>query len=379
MKRLLLIAALAAATRAQGQAARDTTHAGDSTGTRAAAAAGFTFSGYAEASYQYSTHPSGSMIAGHGYDRFQDQFSLDALDLVADRPADPRTWSAGVHAELLFGQDAAVVQSRGLALGAEGDVPQLYVTLNVPTPNGNGVQVQFGKFATLLGLEVIEDVANPVWSGGSQFIFLEDFTSTGAQVSYRFGPHADAQLRVSNGWDAVEARNAGKTVLGRLGLSPDSTATLSLFAYTGAEEPHDASARRSGAEALLWKQPAPGWNAWLQADYGRETANAALPDPTRDAPWWAFGGWLAHDLTPTVGLAARGDYMADAGGARTSGAFGYPANAGQRVYSCTVTLNLRTWAGALVRPELRYDGSTIAAFGGHRTQLTAGLGVAYLF
>lgn len=380
MKRLLTIGLLALAVRAQGQTATDTTHAGPAAAaTQPAPFGGFTFSGYAEASYQYSTHPAGTTIAGHLYDRFQDQFSLDALDLVADRPYDARTWSAGVHAEVLLGQNAAVVQSRGLALGPQGDLTQLYVSLNVPTPNGNGLQFQFGKFATLLGLEVIEDVANPVWSGGNQFIFLEDFTSTGAQLSYRFGPRADAQLRVTNGWDAVEARNSGKTVLGRLGLYPDSTSSVSLFGYSGAEEPDNASALRSGSEILLWKRFAPSWNAWLQADYGREMANASLADSTRDAQWWAFGAWVAHDLTPTVGLAARADYMADANGARTSGTLGYPVNHGQRLASATLTLNLRAWPGALVRPEVRWDGSTIAAFGGHRSQVTAGLGVAYLF
>jgi len=380
MRRILAVSLLALAVRAQGQTAADTTHAGPAAAaTRPAPFGGFAFSGYAEASYQYSTHPAGTTIAGHLYDRYQNQFSLDALDLVADRPYDARTWSAGVHAEVLLGQNAAVVQSRGLALGPQGDLTQLYVSLNVPTPNGNGLQFQFGKFATLLGLEVIEDVANPVWSGGNQFIFLEDFTSTGAQVSYRFGPHADAQLRITNGWDAVEARNSGKTVLGRLGLYPDSTSSVSLFGYSGAEELDNASALRSGSEILLWKKFAPSWNAWLQADYGREMANAALPDSSRDAQWWAFGAWATRDLTSTVGLGVRADYMADPNGARTSAALGYPATPGQRVATGTLTLNVRAWPDALVRPEVRYDRSTIAAFGGSRSQLTAGLGIAYLF
>ncbi len=379
MTRLLVLALAAVALRAQAQAAPDSTHRTDSAAVHPAATAGLTFSGFAEASYQYSTHPAGQAIAGHLYDRFQNQFSLDAFDVVADRAYDPRKFDAGVHAEVLLGQDAAVVQSRGLTLGPQGDLTQLFVTLNVPTPNGNGLQLQFGKFATLLGLEVIEDVSNPVWSGGSQFIFLEDFTSTGAQLSYRFGPRADAQLRVTNGWDAVEARNNGKTVLGRLGLYPDTTSSVSLFGYTGAEEVGNTSALRSGAEALLWKKFASSWNGWLQADYGREMANPDLPDSAQDAQWWAVGGWVSHDFTPTLGVAARGDYMADMDGARTSGVLGFPVNAGQRVYSATVTLNVRAWTGALVRPEVRYDGSTIAAFGGYKGQLTAGLGIAYLF
>ncbi len=218
-----------------------------------------------------------------------------------------------------------------------------------------------------------------MWSAGNQFIFLEDFTSTGAQASYRFGPHADAQLRITNGWDAVEARNTGKTVLGRLGLYPDTTSSIALLGYTGPEELDITSALRSGVEALLWKKFTPQWNGWLQMDYGREMANPDLPDSTRDAQWWAVGAWASRDFGPTLGIAARGDYMADLDGARTSGVLGFPANTGQRVYSATVTLNVRAWPNALVRPEIRYDRSTIAAYGGFRGQLTAGLGIAYLF
>ena len=83
MKKLLTIGLLALAIRAQGQTVRDTARA-DSAPAPATILTGFTFSGYAEASYQYSTHPAGTVIAGHLYDRYQNQFSLDALDLVAD-------------------------------------------------------------------------------------------------------------------------------------------------------------------------------------------------------------------------------------------------------------------------------------------------------
>jgi Putative beta-barrel porin-2, OmpL-like. bbp2 len=378
MPRSLLLAALVVATSAHAQSA-DSTHRADSTTAPVALVAGLTVSGFAEASYQYSSHPAGQMITGHLYDRFQNQFSLDAFKVAADRTYSPTAFDAGVHAELLLGQNAAVIQSRGLSVGPEADLTQAYVVLNVPTPNGNGVQFEFGKMATLLGLEVIDDVANPVWSVGNQFILLEDFTSTGAQVSYRFSGRLDAQIRITNGWDAVEARNTGKTVLGRLGLYPDTTSSIALLGYTGAEELNDASALRSGAEALLWKKFAPGWTGWAQFDYGREMANHALPDSTRDAQWWAFGTWAAHDLSPTVGLAARADYVADPNGARTSGVLSYPVLAGQRVATGTLTLNLRTWSRALVRLEIRYDRSTVAAYAGYRAQLTGGLGVAYIF
>ena len=77
----------------------------------------------------------------------------------------PARRSAGFHGEILFGQNAAVIKSGGFLIGAEeADIPHLYVTLNLPTASGNGVQLKVGRMPTLMGLEVIETTANPNWS-----------------------------------------------------------------------------------------------------------------------------------------------------------------------------------------------------------------------
>src|SRR5258705_598073 len=130
-----------------------------------ALAAQVKLSGFAEASYSYSGHASGdSIIVGRLYDRVHDQYMLNALAVVLDKPYDAAKLSAGFHAELLFGQNAIGIQSNGFKLGDQGDIPNLYVSLNLPTANGNGVQFKTGRIATLLGLEVIGTYANPNWS-----------------------------------------------------------------------------------------------------------------------------------------------------------------------------------------------------------------------
>ena len=125
--------------------------------------AGFKLTGFAEASYAYSGRSSGDTIVGRLYDRLQSRFMLNALAVVLDRPYDPAKFSAGFHTELLFGQNATLIQSGGFDLGPQGDIPHLYVTLNVPTASGNGLQFKVGRIPTLMGLEVIEAVANPNW------------------------------------------------------------------------------------------------------------------------------------------------------------------------------------------------------------------------
>ncbi len=161
------------------------TAAADTAGKKAAPEpplAGLKLSGYAEASYAYSSQAVGRTIPGRLFDRFQDQFALNAVKVALDRPYAPDRFDAGVHADVLVGQNATVLRSTGFDLGDEGDITQLYITLNIPTPNGNGLQLKAGKMVTLLGQEVLEDVANPNWSEGNQFIYVENFTALGVSA-----------------------------------------------------------------------------------------------------------------------------------------------------------------------------------------------------
>ena len=338
-------------------------------------------SGFAEVSYAYSGHSSGdTIIVGRLYDRLQNRFTLNAFGVVLDKPYDPAKRSAGFHVEALFGQNATVIKSGGgaLDLGTQGDIPHLYVTLNLPTANGSGVQFKAGRIPTLLGLEVIETVANPNWSEGNQFIYVENFTGVGVSVETKLNQHVDVQLRVINGWDQVSDNNNRKSLMGRVGISPDTLTSIGVVGFWGPEQTGDNTANRYGGEALFWRKLGAA-QLWVQGDYGREQANAALPTPTQDARWWALGGWMTFDLNTTLGLAVRGDYVNDENGARTSGSLGFPANTAHKFGSATATLNVRAWPNAVVRPEVRYDRSTLAAFGGKKDQVSVALGVAYLY
>src|SRR5438046_1306883 len=341
--------------------------------------AGFKLTGFAQGSYSYSGRSVGdTAIVGRLYDRLQNRFTLNALAVVLDKPYDPAKFSAGFHGELLLGQDATVIQSNGFNLGAQADLPHLYVTLNVPTASGNGLQFKLGRIPTLLGLEVIETYANPNWSEGNQFIYVENFTALGVSVETKFNNHLDAQFRVINGWDQVSDNNGRKSLMGRVGIYPDAATSLGIVGFWGPEEAGINGANRYGIEGRRWRKLGKA-AGWVRGANGREQANAARPDPPQDAQWGPLGGWVTYDFNSAVGLALRGDYANDQDGARTNCLFGFPANTGQKFGSGTATLNIRAWPDAVVRPELRYDRSTLAAFAGKKDQVTFALAVAYLY
>lgn len=326
-------------------------------------------SGYGEVSYSFANNDVGGFIAGRLYDRFANQFVLNALKLTLERPAATDKRDAGVRADVVFGQNASVLQATGLSLGLSGDVTQLFVTLNLPTANKNGLQIKVGKLVTLMGLEVIETVANPNWTVGNQFVFVENFTNTGLEVAHRFSPALDVQLRVSQGWDRVVAVDGNRDVMARVGITSGNT-TVGIVGYSGAMNA-GSNSLRSGLNVLL-SQKLGSKSLWIQGDYGTEEV------PSGDVSWMAIGGWLAFDLSPRAGLTLRLDYLNDQDGFRTGGAFGTGA-AEHNLVSVTGTLNLKAWPNALVRPELRFDSSNLPVFDGNESQVTVAFGLAYIF
>ena len=312
-------------------------------------------SGYVTTSYTYSTRHTGgagSPIVGRLYDRFHDQIELNAAKLTLDKPVATDKWDAGAHVDLLFGQNAPVLQSAGLNLGTNGDVEQAYATVNIPAGAGKYVQFKAGKFVTLMGLEVIEDVVNPNLSEGNQFIYVENFTMTGLRLDAKPDPKVDVELALINGWDVVQDNNSKKSFMGRLGLTPDTLTTIGLVGYFGNEKTAVAgvtpSGNRYGLDLLVTRKVGKA-TINLQGDYGEEKD---LPAVGQTAKWWAAGLWAAIDVSPILNLALRGDYMDDKDGVRTSGVLGFPANTGQKFGSGTVTLNIKRWDSVLIRPEI---------------------------
>jgi len=345
-------------------------------------------SGFASASYLYDfndTHGSRTVV-GRLFDTHANQFAANKFKLALEKPIDynPTNWNAGYRADLIFGQDAAAIHSGNPAgsgnfnLGTDGDLEQAFVDVNIPV--GNGLKVLLGKMVTCMGVEVIEEVANPTWSIGNQFIFVENTTQTGLQLQYKWNDKIDTEFCFFNGWDVLPDNNNGKSFMGRIGYAPGSNDTIALIGYGGPEQNGDSANWREGVEAVVNHKFSDKFNSYLQLDYGHE-ANAFLSDGVTqvNAEWYAAGLWLTYDFTDKIELAFRQDYLKDRNGSRSGATFGLPVGVTPELYSSTLTLNLKPIANVQIRPEVRWDHSDKDAYNGIRDQFTLGMGVAYLF
>lgn len=340
---------------------------------------GITISGYATASYFYATQPDGNRITGRLYDRFHDGFQLNAARLTFLKTPAADKLEAGFQVDLLYGQNAPQVRSAGLSLGDHGDMPQAFVSVNVPMTSGGYLRLSAGKRWTMMDVEYVDEILNPNFSHGYAYIYLSNFTDTGLSLDAHFSGKVEAGVRIINGWDVVEDNNTRKSFMGRLALTPSDRVALSFLGYFGPEQAGNGSDNRMGGQFVGTFKPAATATVYAELDVGSEDG---LGSNGGKASWWGGGLWGVVDLSPKAALALRGEYLDDSDGVRTSGVFGFPAAASRRLTSGTATLNIKTWEHALIRPEIRFEHSDRDDFGSTTrkgNQVTFGIAASYIF
>jgi hypothetical protein len=341
-------------------------------------------SGFLEASYLYNVNRGGGTqypVVGRTFDTHANQFVFDDFKLALEKPisANPTNWAIGYRADLIFGEDATALNAAnpGLSLGTAGALEQAFIDVNVPV--GNGLKVIIGKTVTLMGVEVIEQVSNPNFSEGNQFLYVENFTQTGVQLAYQWNDKIDTEFVVFNGWDQAPDNNNALSYMARIGYAPDSNTTLAVLGYGGPEQTGITANWRDGIDLVATRKITDKFSADFQADWGTEQ-NVTVGTATFGNPdWFALGGWLIYDFTDKIELAFRQDFLRDKDGTRTLFA-GLPVGTTPEIYSSTVTLNLKPIDNFQFRPEFRWDHSDKPdTYNGTRDQFTLGVGVAYLY
>lgn len=366
-------------------------------------------SGYVQASYQRSWNTengSPGLTPTRGFNPNRNSFDVDQVKITLEKPLDESDYAAGYRIDMLYGSNvrnwigpATYVGPNREGTGSQGvfdsgmaTLEQAYVQFRLPV--GNGVEVKFGKFVTLAGMEVIDAPANQNYSHSYNFLYGIPFTHTGALLSYKFNKTFDAQLAVVNGWDSLEDNNSFKTLMGRVGVTlMDGKLVFSTVAIGGPERNSGINHLPTGGgndsdyrwvvDETVTYQVNEKLSVGLDGVYGEERfsfQDGAGQSPTKDAHWWGIAGYAKYQVTPHVSTAARVEYFSDDGGSRLLGAGGLtsPApgvatsstsfgligqNADVQEYTLSAQLD-NVWKNLTPRLELRYDHINRAVLGG---------------
>ncbi len=340
-------------------------------------------SGFVQASYFFNTRePADRQSDAYLWNTTHNSFSINKVKVtLASKPAERsgEKFDAGFRTSLIWGEDAPVLNT-GNPIGGLEALREAYVDLNVPI--GTGLNVKAGQLISLLNWESGDGgAANPNFSQGYQWFFTGNGPSAGVQLGYTFTDWLDLKVRVQNGMYAgpIDSNN-GKTLIGSIGIKPDSKTWFNLIGF-GGDETTKLSVK--GGSLLAGRDWTSDFHSGLEFDYFNfDPSGAASGD------LWSIGGWVWYDFTAMVGLALRAEYLDDEKGLGLKG-INLPGRGSSALLSSdvdgdlssiTLTLNLRPTANLRIQPEIRYDHTSYAGgLDGKKDRFIVGAGVTYVF
>jgi hypothetical protein len=326
---------------------------------------------YLQGGYTYNFNNPDSMTNEQRiFDSKADTFLIDLAELQFAK--DPAVGGLGYKLKLSYGETAKYIHSAGLGNpDDEFDLTEAYV--NYVAPLGSGLKLQFGKFVTYNGAEVIEARDDFNYSRSFLFNYAIPFTHTGFMAGYKFSEAFTVSLYLVNGWDNTDDNNKGKTFGASFAVTPIKPVQLTFNFTYGPEQPNNTSNNRFLFDWIGVFQATKSLTLMANVDYAHEE-NDPL-NAGKDSEWYGVAGYVKYDFTGFFSTSIRAEYFNDEDGVRTGIA--------QALKEITLTPEFKIAKTLLVRPEYRHDWSTQNAFDSEhntfdtKSQDTIAIGVMY--
>src|SRR6266850_477707 len=294
------------------------------------------FSGLVDGYYSFnSNHPASQVNQLYNFNDKTNQFSLNMAKLSLSHSPDP----VGFQVDLGFGRAFELFnrQPSERASDTFRFLEQAY--LSIKPPKAKGLEVDFGKFVTSAGAEVIETNGNWNYSRSLLFALAIPYYHFGVRTSIPIGKYLTGGVQIVNGWRHLY----------------DTTV---LFT---------ASSK---------------FNGYINFDYGQNAnfslvSGIATPGVPLVSKWYGLAGALHLQANSHWSLTPRVEWFKDKDGFATGVA--------QDLKECTITGEYKMVEGFLARLEYRRDWTNQPFFdygnvlGSKKTQNTVSLGVLAYF
>ena len=331
--------------------------------------------------YAYNFNaPVGRVNLLRAYDVLSNSFSLNQASVIFDHPPDLAAGRRfGGRLDLQFGQATDTLQgnpSNEPRPDIYRNIFQAYGTYIVPV--GRGLNVDFGKFASSLGIEgnYTKDQMN--YSRSYWFNFLP-FYHMGFRTSYPVNDHLALNYWLINGTNQVEPTNSFKDELFGFTATPRKTITWTVNYYFGQDHPDRVSVPPTSPipvqpglsfapiipapngrlhifDSYVSWQTTPKVTLAIEGDYVIERLWRNSAPGESSAPFHADGGaaYLKYQVNPKFALAGRAEYLSDRGGLFSG--------LNQALKETTATFDYDVANGFLMRYEWRRDFSNQPSF-----------------
>lgn len=308
------------------------------------------------------------------YDVLANAFSLNQASVVIEKAPDLAAGTPfGARLDLQWGQATQTLQgnpANELRPDIYRAIFQAYGTYIAPI--GKGLTLDFGKWASSIGIEdnYTKDQIN--YSRSLWFAYLP-FYHMGVRANYKINDQVSLNYWITNGTQQTEPFSGFKDQLVGLNLQPRKNLAWTINYYLGQEHPDVVvfpNALPGSLPGLPTLQGVPfepvlnpphghldildsyatvqasrKWLFALEGDYVIQRLY------TNSAPAYTYGGagYARYQLTPRLALGGRAEYMADHGGLFS----GIP----QVLREGTFTTEYKLGEGFLTRLEYRRDFS----------------------
>jgi hypothetical protein len=195
-------------------------------------------SGLVDGYYSYNfNRPDGRANTGRAFDPRDNSFSLNLAKFTLEKKNDLSS-PLGFKIDLGFGPTVDIVNGPNPTGGdAVKNILQGYVSYVAPV--GSGLTIDFGKFFTPVGSEVVETKDNYNYSRSFLFTY-GPYYHTGMRAKYAINGKVSVSGFLLNGWDNFTDNNQGKTYGVSVGLTPTSRLAITQT-YLGGPEQTDSS------------------------------------------------------------------------------------------------------------------------------------------
>ncbi len=305
-----------------------------------------TLSGFVDTYYSYNSNQPANRI--NQYQNFEinsGQFGLNMIELVADKAPDATASRLGYHIALGFGQavnqvNATEIGPGGTELNFDQYLKEGY--LEYLAPVGKGLQINFGKFVTPAGAEVIESKDNWNYSRGLLFAWAIPYFHFGMSAKYAFNDKYALTAYLVNGWNNSVDNNSGKTTGFSFAWTPNKKVSLIETYLVGPEASNFNGTFRHLSDTVLTYSPTAKLSLMANYDYGQDHFVDSIAVPPITGPlahWSGIAGYIKYAFNDKWTFATRGEYFDDHDGFETG--------ATQHLSEFTATLQ-RTLAKSII-------------------------------
>jgi hypothetical protein len=317
-------------------------------------------SGFVDGYYSFNGNQPSVLANGQVNDLYNfndktDQFNLSAAKLTLNHDPDP----VGAHVDFIYGRTNDFINTPPPASSSTDQLNYIeQAFLSLKPIKAKGFELDFGKFVTSAGAEVIESKDNWNYSRSLLFSYAIPYWHFGFRTSLPVSKTETIGVQVVNGWNDVSKSNGGVTVGITSALTKPKYA-LNLNYYGGPENAYAARGYRNLFDATLLLTPSPKINAYINYDYGQNRdATTTFEDETIGDTnlnhWQGVAAAIRGQVSGKSALAGRYEYFSDPNG--------FTTGTGQHVQEFTATYEYKWVEGLLARVEYRGDFSNMPTF-----------------